>query len=104
MHNILFSALAKDDIQNIINYYDEINPIITNSFLKELKVVKNHIQQYPETCPKKLKNIRVAFLKRFRYGVFFKTYDDNILVLLFFIVLETLKFGKIEFKIIHSNY
>jgi len=63
MRKLIFTNLAQDDIQGIVDYYDEINPTLTDEFLKELQIKKSHIEKYPETCPKKTKNLRVCFFK-----------------------------------------
>lgn len=81
MYKLLFSPIANNDIQDIVDYYDEINPILSDAFLVELEQTTVFIQSKPEACQKRLGNIRVSFLKRFRYGVYFKIYDKKIVVL-----------------------
>ncbi len=81
MYNLSFRPLANKDIQDIVNYYDLLNPELTKNFLKELDDTVKHIQHRPCSCQKRLGNIRISFLKRFSYGVYFKIYDKDISVI-----------------------
>ena len=81
MYNLTFLSIANRDIQNIVSYYDDINSTLSDVFLKEMEDTKSFILQNPDACPKRIRNIRVSYLKRFRYGVFFKIYEDEIIVI-----------------------
>jgi len=81
MYNIYFRPSAKSDVQEIVNYYDLLNPQLSNKFLEELENTVKHIQGMPTSCQKRIRNIRVSLLKRFSYGVYFKIYDSNISVI-----------------------
>lgn len=81
MYKLSFRPLAQNDIQQIIDYYDEISPKLSMYFLNDLEIIISHIQNAPEANLKKLNNIRVAFLKRFRYGVYFKIYKNEIVII-----------------------
>ena len=81
MYNIYFRPSAKSDVQEIVNYYDLLNPQLSNKFLEELENTVKHIQGMPTSCQKRIGNIRVSLLKRFSYGVYFKIYDSNISVI-----------------------
>ena len=58
-----------------------LNPELTEKFLQELGETVKHIQSIPNSCQKRLGDIRVSFLKRFSYGVYFKIYDTEISVI-----------------------
>ena len=76
MYKLVFQPLAFKDIQEITNYYDLISPQLSNSFLNELEKAKDHIEKMPESSSLKYDKIRVVYLKRFRYGVYFKIYPN----------------------------
>lgn len=59
MHKLSFRSLAKDDIQRIIDYYDLINPKLTEAFLKELDDSIIHIKTRPEAFQKRFGEISV---------------------------------------------
>jgi len=76
MYKIIFQPLSIIDIQEIIDYYDLINPKITDDFLEELKISISNIEKMPKAFPTKLNNIRTIYLKKFRYGIYFKVYSE----------------------------
>jgi len=81
MYSLRFRPLANNDIQEIVDYYDSLNPQLSEVFLKELGEIVKHIQNMPKSYQKKLGDIRVAFLVRFSYGVYFKIYDREISII-----------------------
>ena len=80
MSKLLFSSVAIKDVQKIVNYYDEINPKISDAFLDELEDAKYFIEPHLQACVKKLNLIRVRYHKKFKYGVYFKIYHKSITV------------------------
>ena len=86
MYKLVVQPLAFNDIQETVNYYDLISPQLADVFLTELEQAKTHIIKMPESSSIRLKNIRVVFLKRFKFGVYFKIYPKlkiiNILAVL----------------------
>jgi len=77
MYKIVFQPLALKDIQEIVDYYDVINPKITDAFIEELENKTKIIQQTPLSFPKKLGDVRALYMKIFRYGVYFKIYSKE---------------------------
>ncbi len=73
------SALA--DIHRALDYFDEINTTLSTSFLTELRAVYHRIKDHPEGYQKRYGEIRIALLKRFSFGVFYKIYEDRIAVI-----------------------
>jgi len=92
MANFSTRPLAQQDIQEVVDYYDDINPKLADSFLVELEQCYNKINQIPEGYQKRLGNIRVAFLKNFPFGVYYKIYGEKIVVIA---VLHTSKNPKV---------
>lgn len=81
MANFSTRPLAQQDIQEVVDYYDELNPKLADSFLAELEQCYNKIKQVPEGYHKRLGNIRAAFLKKFPFGVYYKIYGEKIVVI-----------------------
>ena len=81
MANFSTRPLAQQDIQEVVDYYDDINPKLADSFLVELEQCYNKIKQIPEGFQKRLGNIRTAFLKNFPFGVYYKIYGGKIVVI-----------------------
>ncbi len=78
MYKLLFRPSANNDVQEIVNYYDVIEIKLSDVFLKELENTLKYIKSMPEACQEKMKNIRVSYLKRFKFGVYFKIYNKTI--------------------------
>ena len=81
MLNFFTRPLAQQDIQEIVDYYDQINPKFADSFLTELEQCYDKIKQIPEGHQKRLGNIRATFLKNFPIGVYYKIYGKKITVI-----------------------
>lgn len=45
MHKLTFRPFAQEDVQNIVEYYDEMTPMLSDLFLSELDYVINHIKK-----------------------------------------------------------
>lgn len=63
MHKLSFRPLAKDDVQSIIEYYDLINPKLTEAFLIELEDSIIHIKSRPEAFQKRFGGEKIGFSK-----------------------------------------
>ena len=84
MNLLKIRLLAKNDIQEIITYFDEINPKIADSFLEDLFIEFQVIKQDPLIFAVKYRNTRVRFMKRFSYGIHYVFLDKIIQVLAVF--------------------
>lgn len=69
MYLFKIRVLAQEDIQQIVDYYEEKAPTATNRFLVILYAEFNIIKNNPKLFPKKYKSTRVRFLKSFPYGI-----------------------------------
>ena len=81
MYKLSISPFAKQDIQEIVTYYDTINKKITNTFLVDLEKCFSQITQSPLSFQKRLGSIRGLFLKSLSIGVYYKLYQKNIIVI-----------------------
>lgn len=81
MHKLTFRPFAQEDVQNIVEYYDEITPKLSDLFLSELDDAINHIKNEPKAFQKRVGEVRIVFLKRFKFGVFYKMYNQKIVVI-----------------------
>jgi plasmid stabilization system protein ParE len=81
MPNFSVRPSALEDIHRALDYFDEINPTLSVGFLEELRAVYHRIKDHPEGYQKRYGQIRIALLKRFSFGVFYKIYDTRIVVI-----------------------
>jgi len=79
-YKIISSPLTENDIDNAVKWYVDIDTKIAKQFLAELKAVKKYISEYPETIQVRYKNIRVAYLKKFPFGVHYK-FENKIITI-----------------------
>jgi plasmid stabilization system protein ParE len=75
---------ARNDIQEIVTYFDEINPKITDSFLKDLFDELEIIKENPLIFVVKYKETRVRYLKRFSYGIHYVFTNKTVHILAIF--------------------
>jgi len=78
MYKIKILILAQQDVQEIIDYYDSINPEITDRFLRKLFLDISTIKRNPKIFAKKYKEIRMCYLQKFPFNIYFKINDNNV--------------------------
>ncbi len=81
MHKLSIRPKAEQDIQKIVEYYDDFTPDLADDFLAELDTIYTYILQNPRAYQKRLNDIRGVFLKRFPIGVYYKIYSKKIVVI-----------------------
>jgi len=72
---------AQQDIEKAIIYYKDIKIQLAKNFLIELKATRKYIQKHPKKIQIRYAEIRVAFLKRFPFGVHFRLEDKTITII-----------------------
>jgi plasmid stabilization system protein ParE len=77
---LVFSALADQQLIEIVEYYNRIDIKLKKRFLKELKFALKSISENPYIYSKRYKNYRRVNLKKFPYGVFYKISEDHIMI------------------------
>lgn len=80
MFQVSISFFAEEDIQKIVDYYKEIDDSLSLDFIVKLHESLERIEQMPEGYQKRYKEFRIVFLKRFSFGVFYKIYDQEVVV------------------------
>ncbi len=95
MSKINIRLLAKQDIQEIVNYYDDISTKITDKFLDDLFKEFDFLVKNPHSFQVKYKNTRVRYLKQFPFGVHYLIQKNSIEILA---VIHTSKNPKIWLK------
>ncbi len=83
---------AKDDIQQIVDYYDEVSSNITDIFLESLYTELKLIEGNPFAFQIKYRNTRVSYLKKFSFGIHYRITDKAIEILA---ILHTSRHSKI---------
>jgi len=67
--NVIISAAPKADIADALKYYDEISHALADRFLEDLVQVYEALKLRPHVHAARYKDVRVALLENFPYGV-----------------------------------
>ncbi len=81
MYNLHIRVLAKEDIQNVVDYYQNITPTLADRFLNTLYAELENLQKNPALFQIQTKNIRVNYLKGFPFGIYYIWQGDIVEVL-----------------------
>lgn len=90
-YEIIFRIEAKQDLEDIQDYYNKISPVITDNFFIEFFDTMDFVQSEPNLYQVRYRNIRIAPLHRFPYGIHYKESSDKITV---YRVLHTKRYFK----------
>lgn len=78
---LLFREKATLDLEEIESYYDQISTKITNQFFEELRETLNIVEQEPYLFQERYKQVKIATLHRFPYGIHYTISNDRIVIL-----------------------
>lgn len=79
-YKIEFKEQAREDIAEIVQWYNEQRDGLGDTFLTELKSVAEHLGANPYTYQVRRKNIRLGILKRFPYIIAYQIEDQNVII------------------------
>lgn len=81
MFHFHIRVLAREDIQQIVEYYEEEAPNVTDRFLEILHAEFEVIRKNPIIFSKKYRSTHVHYLKNFPYGIHYILRDKTVEVL-----------------------
>ena len=81
MYQLHIRVLAREDIQQIVDYYDRIRSHIADTFLENLYAEFDVIVENPNLFQRKYRNTRVRYLKKFPYGIHYIIREETIEIL-----------------------
>lgn len=90
-YNLITSPEAEIDIERAVEWYVNISIELAQQFIIELKAAKNYIVNNPKKIQIRYKNTRVAFLKRFPYGIHYVFHKRTIVIVAVFNTAENPK-------------
>jgi plasmid stabilization system protein ParE len=88
---LIFRIEAERDLEDIQDYYNKINPSITSNFFIEFFATTDFIENEPQLFQVRYREIRIAPMYRFPYGVHYKETDTEIII---YRVLHTKRYFK----------
>ena len=91
IHELIFRAKAEEDLVDIQDYYNKILPSITENFFSEFFKTMDFIEDTPQLFQIRYREIRIAPLYRFPYGIHYKQIGNKIII---YRVLHTKRYFK----------
>ena len=73
---LIIKSTAAIEIEEIVAYYAEINKTIAKNLEKEIRNCFLKIAKNPESFQFRYQTIRIIWLKKFPYGIYY-LYDSN---------------------------
>jgi plasmid stabilization system protein ParE len=70
---LVVSTLAEDDLAEAAARYDQLRPGLAHDFVLCVEKALNRIVDYPHGFPVILPEVRRALVRRFPYGIFYRT-------------------------------
>jgi plasmid stabilization system protein ParE len=76
-----FLPAAQKEMLDSVRYYDSKNSELGSKFIDEVMAVTDQIQKYPESGSLINDYARRVLLERFEFGVIYRIYDNEIVIL-----------------------
>lgn len=83
-YDVFIAEDARRDIRMAHSWYSEQSVKVADSFIKALNSTIKRIGRTPYQTQIRYGNIRIAFLKRFPFGIHFKVTENVIIILAVF--------------------
>jgi len=80
-YKVIISSRAEIDIADAIEFYQEIRPSLPREFLAEVKAARRYLQKNPKKFQVRYSNVRIAFLKKFPFGIHYLIDKKSIIIL-----------------------
>lgn len=90
-YKLIFRTEAENDLEDIQDYYNKINPSITDNFFVEFFETMDFIEAEPTLFQVRYRQIRIAPMYRFPYGIHYRENDREIII---YRVLHTKRYFK----------
>lgn len=73
--------LATQEWLNVVERYNAIKVNLGIEVFKEIELLLNYVKKNPFHFQKRENDIRIAFTKRFHFGIYYKVIQETIVVL-----------------------
>lgn len=81
MLSLQIRTLAKNDIQEIVDYYDSISPKLADKFLQQLFSAFDLLLANPQLFQLKYRATRVLYLKTYPFGIHYRIDENEVIIL-----------------------
>ncbi|MCT7963939.1 type II toxin-antitoxin system RelE/ParE family toxin [Laspinema sp. D1] len=76
-----FHPAAKQELNDTVNYYDNINPDLGDAFLDEFDRTLERIQRFPKAWSLLSANTRYCRMGRFPYSIIYRIQEEETLLI-----------------------
>ncbi|MEX1002725.1 MAG: type II toxin-antitoxin system RelE/ParE family toxin [Crocinitomicaceae bacterium] len=83
-YKVIVSSLFEKDLEQAIIWYIEINPELAKEFLKEFNTARKYLSKHPEKIQIRYGKTRIAFFKKFPFGIHFTLEQKTIYIIALF--------------------
>lgn len=80
MMRLVVRPAAANDLRSAYRWYEERQPGLGEDLLEEVQAVIDRMLLLPRAYPMVHRDTRRALVRRFPYGIFFRTDDDAVIV------------------------
>jgi len=77
---VIFSPVAIDDVEQIVDYYEKIQPGLGKRFAVQLRLTLDAVKHNPFFASVRYDDIRCAAIKKFPYLVHYHIDENKLLV------------------------
>tara|TARA_B100000809_G_C14796087_1_gene408503 strand:+ start:226 stop:519 length:294 start_codon:yes stop_codon:yes gene_type:complete len=84
IYKLITTPETEKDIDQAVKWYVDIRKQTARRFISELRDVQNYIYNNPTKIAVKYNNVRVAFLKKFPYGLHYIFIENTITIIALF--------------------
>jgi hypothetical protein len=88
-YNLITTLETEKDIDKAVEWYIDVRKFIAQQFIAELRAVKNYIHKNPEKIAIRYDSVRVAFFKKFPYGLHYTFNNNTITIVVLFHTAES---------------
>ncbi|NOQ75372.1 MAG: type II toxin-antitoxin system RelE/ParE family toxin [Crocinitomix sp.] len=81
VYDLVLLPSASKEVQETLLWYEEQQKGLEARFYKELQIAFNEITKDPDLFQKRYRDVRIRFLKKFKYGVHYQVNQNLIIVL-----------------------
>ena len=78
--NIRFLAVARQELDDAVDWYEQQSAGLGYEFLDELDRVVRRIKSYPDSCLELSPGLRRALVSRFPYGIIYGRDADAVVI------------------------
>ena len=80
---LIINSTSSIEIENAISFYSEINILLARKLEKEIRSSFIKILKYPESFQFRYQIVRVIWLKKFPFGIYYIFDSDEIYIIAF---------------------